>query len=143
MTPAMIDQAACGFCGTAIAEVAPRKHVEKVVDAKVDAKVDAVRASLKADLQRDLRRDLQRDLARQEPSVAVVATQEVARYTAAKVWGCGAGCLSTLGSLAVTLLIIAVVAAANLAPHLGPLIDKYTAPTAEEPAKPPPHKKKR
>jgi hypothetical protein len=134
LSPAMVESGACGFCGTAIADVAPKKHVEKVVDAKVEA------------AKAQLRRDLQADIAkarRAEPSPVVVAAAEAGRYTAARVWGCGAGCLSTIGSVLFFLLIFGFVGGMQLLPHLGPLLDRAglgPTPPAEQPAKPSPAK---
>jgi hypothetical protein len=118
LTQAMVADGACGYCETAIEGVAERVAVERVVDERVEGAAAELKRELADDLKRDLQRDLARQQRRSEPSVAVVAAREAGRYTAMRVWGCGAGCLSTMGSLAMTLVILGIVAFSSVAPMI-------------------------
>ena len=104
LTPDMVKQGACGFCGTAVEGVA-QAHMEEHVDERVRKAEKNLQRQLKKERQA-LKRELQDELDDREPSAVVVAAAEAGRYTAAKVWGCGAGCLSTIGSLILFLVIL-------------------------------------
>ena len=105
LTPEMVRKGACGFCGTAVEGVA-HAHIEEHVDQRV--------REAEEELRRDLREELLEELDDREPSPITVAAVEAGRYTAAKVWGCGAGCVST----AFTGLIILVTLGASMGPAL-------------------------
>ena len=125
----MVKAGACGFCGTAVEGLAAA-HVEQAVD-------DRVRRAEAA-----LRRDLESKLEDREPSAVVVAAAEAGRYTAAKVWGCGAGCLSTVGSLVMLVIIVLAGMAPQLIEQYQDWQSRQKAPASELPApQPPAHKK--
>jgi hypothetical protein len=132
----MVKAGACGFCGTAVEGVA-HAHLEEHVDHRVRKAEDALR--------RELREELREELDDREPSAVTVAAVEAGRYTAAKVWGCGAGCLSTIGSLIMFLVILG----ASMGPVLYQtwLEHKAKQPVIEKPKpmplpKPAPNRKK-
>ncbi len=137
MTPDMVKSGACGFCGTAVEGVAHAQMAEHV-----DDRVRQAEESLR----RDLKDELMDELDDREPSVMTVAAVEAGRYTAAKVWGCGAGCLSTIGSF--IMLVIIVSLSAGPALYQIWVENKASKPSVEHPKarpkpKPAPNKKKR
>ncbi len=123
LTPEMVKNGACGFCGTAVEGVA-QAHLEEHVEKRVRKAEDQLR--------RDLRDELREELDDREPSAITVAAAEAGRYTAAKIWGCGAGCVSTAFTGLLTLLILLV----SMAPVLYQtwLEHKAQQPKVEQPA---------
>jgi hypothetical protein len=122
MTPEMVKSGACGFCGTAVEGVA-HAHMEEHVEHRV-RKAEEV-------LRRELKEELKDELEDRGPSAITVAAAEAGRYTAAKVWGCGAGCLSTVGSLIMLVIIVSLSAAPAL--YEAWLNDKAQRPGVEQP----------
>lgn len=144
LTPEMVKQGACGFCGTAVEGVA-QAHMEEHVDGRVRQAEEDLKRQLKKERQQ-LKRELKEELDDRGPSAVTVAAAEAGRYTAAKVWGCGAGCLSTIGSILMFLAILGF----SVAPVLYEtwLEHKASKPKVEHPKphpspKPSPKKKKR